>query len=145
MTTLTMKERFQDHNFRLSHFQTDVWVICPNCLKKAIAQVDYERKHAKLTCLHCGCNKETSTGDLQMAAHGYFGAELWLRATFKNEVFWAFNFEHLLYLESYISANLREHKDRSHYTLLEKLPKFYHLAKNREALSKLIEKLKNKN
>ncbi|MEH3114660.1 hypothetical protein [Pedobacter terrae] len=79
-----------------------------------------------------------------MSANGYFGAELWLRAPFKNEVFWAFNFEHLLYLESYISANLREHKDRSHYTLLEKLPKFYHLAKNREALLKLIEKLKNK-
>jgi len=140
-----MKERFQDQNFRLSHFQTNVWIICPTCLKKATAKVDYVEKHAKLSCLHCGYNKETSICNLYMAANGYFGAELWLKASFKDEVFWAFNFEHLLYLESYISANLREHKDRSHYTLLEKLPKFYHLAKNREALLKLIEKLKNKN
>ena len=95
--------------------------------------------------MHCGCNKETSTGDLHVAAAGYFGAELWLQSPFKDEVFWAFNFEHLLYLESYISANLREPKDRLHYTLLEKLAKFYHLAKNRGALLKLIEKLKSKN
>lgn len=140
-----MKERFHDQNLRLSHFQKDVCIVCPLCTRKAIAKVDYTTKNARLFCLHCGYNKETATGDLQMAAHGYFGAELWFYAPFKDDVFWAFNFEHLIYLESYISASLREHKDRLHFTLLEKLPKFYHLAKNREALLKLIEKLKNKN
>ena len=39
---------------------------------------------------------------------------------------------------------LREHKDRTHFTLLEKLPRFYHEAKNREVLLKLIAKLKAK-
>ena len=55
-----------------------------------------------------------------------------------------FNREHLDYLEAYISAMLREHKDRTHFTLLEKLPRFYHEAKNRDTLLKLIAKLKNK-
>ena len=63
---------------------------------------------------------------------------------FKNDVFWSYNHEHLAYLEQYISATLREHRDRSHFTLLEKLPKFYHEAKNRDALLKIIKKLKNK-
>jgi hypothetical protein len=67
-----------------------------------------------------------------------------LLAAFKNDVIFAFNGDHLNYLENYISANLREHKDRNHFTLLEKLPKFYHEAKNREALLKIIQKLKNK-
>lgn len=79
-----------------------------------------------------------------MAAHEYFDAKLWYEAPFRNEIFQAYNEEHHRYLEDYISAKLREHKDRSHFTLLEKLPGFYHDAKNRTALLKLISKLKNK-
>uniref|UniRef100_UPI004047227E hypothetical protein n=1 Tax=Polaribacter sp. TaxID=1920175 RepID=UPI004047227E len=80
----------------------------------------------------------------QTSANSYFDAALWYAASFKNDYFFAYNEAHLLYLEQYIGAKLREHKDRSHFTLLEKLPKFYHEAKNREALLKLIEKLKKK-
>ena len=79
-----------------------------------------------------------------MAAHQYFQAEIWLKAPFKNDVFWGYNDKHLEYLERYISATLREHKDRSHFTLLEKLPKFYHDAKKRDGLLKIIAKLKSK-
>jgi len=79
-----------------------------------------------------------------MAAHGYFNAALWLKVPFRNEILWAYNAGHLEYLEQYIEAGLREHTDRVGFTLLEKLPKFYHDAKNREALLKLIAKLKLK-
>lgn len=141
--------RFQDENLTLSDFFKEVWIVCPSCSEKAIATVDFELKSARLFCVNCGFNKETSTvvndkASLQMSAHHYFGAELWLTLPFKNEVFWAYNNQHLLYLENYISAKLREHKDRKHFTLLEKLPKFYHNSKNREGLLKLIDKLKNK-
>ncbi|MGO4770339.1 hypothetical protein ACEN2I_01645 [Flavobacterium sp. W22_SRS_FK3] len=83
-------------------------------------------------------------GNWQMAAHAYFDAELWLQLPFKNDIFWAYNESHLVYLEQYIAATLREHKDRTHFTLVEKLPKFYHEAKNREPLLKIIDKLKKK-
>jgi len=73
-----------------------------------------------------------------------FRSELWLQAPFKKDVFWAYNDKHLEYLERYISATIREHKDRAGFTLLEKLPKFYHEAKNREGLLKIIAKLKSK-
>jgi len=145
-------QRFNDQNKTLSDFYTEVWVVCPACAKKAIAKVNYEEKQARLYCESCGYNKQSSTetrvfgvrGNWEMAAHSYFGAELWLQYPFKNDVFFAYNGEHLDYLEAYIGATLREHKDRTHFTLLEKLPKFYHEAKNRKALLSLIEKLKRK-
>lgn len=145
---MSQPNRFQDENLNLSYFYQEVSVICPSCAKKAIAKVNQETKTARLFCLHCDYNKETTTaiknGSINTAANHYFKAELWLKASFKKEVFWAFNAEHLEYLERYISATLREHKARTGFTLLEKLPKFYHEAKNREDLLKIITKLRNK-
>ncbi len=146
---MSQSNRFQDENLTLNDFYQETCVICPSCEKKAIAKVNFENKTARLFCVHCGYNKETSTalitnGSVEMAAHQYFKAELWLKASFKNEIFWAFNNKHLEYLERYISAILREHKARTGFTLLEKLPKFYHEAKNREDLLRIITKLKKK-
>lgn len=144
-----MQNRFADQNKTISDFYKEVWVVCLSCSKKAIAKANIENKSARLYCPNCGYNKEVSIESL-MAGHGtilvwpahrYFGTELWLEHPFKNDVFFAYNGEHLNYLEQYISATLREHKDRTHFTLLEKLPKFYHEAKNRKALLTIIKKL----
>jgi hypothetical protein len=146
---MNQSNRFQDENLIRSDFYKEVWVVCPSCAKKAMATVNFEAKKARLFCVHCGCNKETTTalipkGTIDMSANWYFEVEYWLKAPFKNDVFWAYNDKHMEYLERYIGATLREHKDRSHFTLLEKLPKFYHEAKNREPLLKIIAKLKSK-
>lgn len=146
---MTQPKRFQEENLTRSDFYKEVWIICPSCAKKAITIVDFETCEAKLYCTHCCYIKKTTTkfrkdGSIVVAAHRYFQAELWLQWSFKNDVFWAYNDKHLEYLERYISATLREHKDRTGFTILEKLPKFYHEAKNREALLKIISKLKNK-
>ena len=145
--------RFQDQNRRLTHFEKEVWVVCPQCAKQAVTQLQEANKEARLNCKHCGYSKQKTMlveykegkyAKLKQPAHAYFKVELWYKASFKKDVFWAYNPVHLAYLEDYISAKLREHKDRSHFTLLEKLPKFYHEAKNREGLLKVIEKLKVK-
>ncbi len=146
---MNKSNRFQDENLVLSHFYNEVLVACSACSKKAIAKAYFETKKARLFCTNCGYNKEVSTlvnknTSIEIPANQYFEAELWLQSSFKNETFYAFNNHHLDYLESYISATLREHKDRTHFTLLEKLPKFYHEAKNREGLLKIIAKLKSK-
>lgn len=145
-------ERFNDQNKRLTDFRTEVLVVCPACRKQAVASVDYANEKSRLLCPSCGYNKERTTearlfgikSPVEMAANLYFGAELWLIHPFKGDVVWAYNYAHLDYLESYISATLREHKDRSHFTLLEKLPRFYHDAKNRTALLKLINKIRKR-
>ncbi|RMZ58679.1 hypothetical protein D1632_13880 [Chryseobacterium nematophagum] len=144
--------RFRDENKTALDFQSDVIVVCPKCSEKAFAKVNDPEKKVRLFCDNCGYNKEISTivffygvtGNWQFAAHVYFKAELWLKIPFKDDEIFAYNYEHLDYLERYVTANLREHKDRTHFTLLEKLPKFYHEAKNRKTLLKLIRKLKNK-
>ena len=146
---MNQSSRFQDENLILADFFNEVIVVCPSCAKKAIAKTDSGTKTARLFCVHCGYNKELTTAikhtaNAQMPANLFFDASLWLTAAFKNELFVAYNEKHLEYLERYISAGLREHKDRTHFTLLEKLPKFYHEAKNRDTLLKIIAKLKNK-
>ncbi len=141
--------RFQDENLLPGNFYNDVWVVCPACTAKAIASTNTELKTVRLFCVHCGYIKEVGirigkNEFVTMAAHHFFEVKLWLMASFKNELFWAYNDKHLEYLERYISATLREHKNRTHFTLLEKLPKFYHEAKNRSQLLKIIQKLKSK-
>lgn len=141
-------QRFQDENLTIIDFYKEVLVVCPNCQNKAIAKVNFEEKISQLICLQCGLNIKMTTqissrSTLHTSANQYFDAQLWLQAPFKNNIFWSYNESHLHYLELYISATLREHKDRTHFTLIEKLPKFYHDAKNRIALLKIITKLKS--
>ena len=141
--------RFQDENLLLSNFYNEVIVECGVCTKKAVAILNQQNNTARMFCNNCGYNKEHSmllneTTKLHMPAHTFFKAQLWLTMAFKNDFFYAYNYNHLNYLERYISATLREHKDRSHFTLLEKLPKFYHEGKNRSELLKIIAKLKSK-
>lgn len=142
------KTRFQDENKKLAAFYREVWVVCPGCEKKAIASADHASKTARLICTHCGHNQLCNTGDASsnwiMAAHNFFDAELFLKADFNDSYFFAYNREHLIYLENYIAAGLREHRNRTGFTFLEKLPKFYHEAGNRKPLLALIAKLKKK-
>jgi transcription elongation factor Elf1 len=71
---------------------------------------------------------------------------LWYNEDFKGNHFWALNDDHLEYIEEYIKADLRERnrKNRPAASLAEKLPQFIKSAKNREALLKLISKMKIK-
>lgn len=58
---MSQSNRFQDENHILANFYKEVWVVCPYCKKKAVAKVNFENKSARLFCVHCGFNKETST------------------------------------------------------------------------------------
>lgn len=145
-----MEKRFQDEEKRLTDFYQEVWVKCPSCAQRAVATVDFTIYKAGLYCSHCGYHKTVITGNenrsYKAAAHWYFDEidELWLQHRFRNRTFLAYNMAHLLYLERYIAATLREHKNRTGFTVLEKLPKFYHDARNREPLLKIVAKLKKK-
>jgi len=86
---MNQSNRFQDENLIRSDFYKEVWVVCPSCEKKAMATVNFEAKKARLFCVHCGYNKETSTalipkGTIDMSANWYFEVEYWLKASFKT-------------------------------------------------------------
>jgi hypothetical protein len=142
-----MTKRFQDANLKLSDFNNKVLVVCPRCRKKATVNKQGE-DGSVLSCFECHytSNKCISIADRKdsITTDYWFGQELWLQAAFKNEVFWANNYEHLDYMKQYISSGLRERNNRAFFTLVEKLPGFIKSAKNRERLLKLIEKLEKK-
>jgi hypothetical protein len=145
--TMPAPQRFTDQHKTLADFHGEVWVVCPSCSRKAVASADVEAGKARLTCAGCGYHKERDTrigpsADLIIAAHAYFDVRLWLEAPFREHTFMAYNGRHLDYLEGYIRGTLREHRDREGFTLLEKLPRFYHLAKNREPLLKIVAMLR---
>ncbi len=74
----------------------------------------------------------------------FLGFPLWYRDSLGEHLLWAYNDDHLHYLEGYIGASLRERKTAPHLSMVEKLPRFMQLAKNREALLRLIARLKRK-
>lgn len=69
---------------------------------------------------------------------------LWYEESFRGHRFWALNPDHLSYIENYVKAELRERHGHSGQSMLEKLPEFIKSGKNRQALLKLIDKMKKK-
>ncbi|MCH7406800.1 hypothetical protein [Belliella aquatica] len=141
--------RFQDRQLKLIDFQDRVLIVCPRCTQMAQATADYESKIAKLICGHCGFNQQKSTmldqkANLITSAEYYFEADLWLSSSYKEHQFSAYNEAHLLYLEEFIRADIRENRDRKFFTMVEKLPKWMISSKNRLSILKLIQALKKK-
>ncbi|MBF4515379.1 hypothetical protein IRZ71_03460 [Flavobacterium sp. ANB] len=119
------------------------------------SQLLNEKPHKiKLKCLICNEIKEFTpyieevrfvlNSDTAVVREGCFNAELWYQKEFDESIFWAFNLEHINYLERYIKAELRErsNKGSSSGSLISRLPKFVKEAKNRQKLLKIIERWK---
>jgi hypothetical protein len=63
---------------------------------------------------------------------------------------WAYNFEHLDFIEAFVSAKLREsQRDEndlwSNHSLFSRLPRWIQSAKNRETILKVISKIRQSN
>jgi ribosomal protein S27AE len=108
------------------------------------------------TCPACG---DTCAYEATMSKHPMhnglvtdrvFGLPLWLQKSFRDELFWAYNYEHLDMLRQYISAKLRERGIGPRSTqsknsgMISRLPTFIKKAANREALLKLVDQLATK-
>lgn len=75
------------------------------------------------------------------ATDPHFGYDLWLQINVKDNVLWGYNKEHLEYIKSYVEATLREDNSRHKYSLIANLPQWMLAAKNREAITRKIDKL----
>lgn len=84
----------------------------------------------------------------------YFRLPLWLQTPCCGKILWAYNREHLDFLESYIKAGLRERFPLKVYetglvmwrnkSLASRLPTWMKRAKNRDEVLRGIEKLRKK-
>ncbi len=156
------------HTYRTSlyEFVQEVWVICPQCEKKAIVHsgtfhtMRNESHTVRISCIHCGYSKsldhvihredkKQKKGNILIfgaPVDPFFHLPLWLQDTFSGECFWAYNMEHLDFLAQHIGAKLRERNGYKHQvkSIAARLPKWISEAHHRDSLLKLIEKLKLK-
>ena len=71
-----------------------------------------------------------------------FGLHLWYQDSAKGNIIWAYNLRHLTEIKTYVQATLRERTtDRFKMTMVEKLPDFIKLAKNRDEVLKAVERM----
>lgn len=86
-----------------------------------------------------GCRAVTSLPlrwwpETRSGAATYAGLELWLQTPCRGRVLWAYDAEHLDFLERYVQASLREREPNRNGSLASRLPAWMKNAKNREAV-----------
>ena len=131
-----------------------ILIVCPKCDEKA-SVIPFTEREVKATCFKCGFSETKSTNERTYhwykdnPTDGVFEYELWLTSQCIGYPLWAFHLKHLIYLEDYISADLRERSRNDKWgwnnsSLTSRLPKWMKSANNRDALLKAIAQLKKK-
>lgn len=144
-------------------FTKEVYVVCPNCQKKAIVKSEkFYDEDVRLICPSCGLNKTPKiqfsgyTSDTKSLIKSiliigggidpYFHLPLWLSINVGENLFWAYNYQHLNFIKDFVVAKLRERNigNMSNKSLGSRLPKWITSHKNRDIIVKTIEKLEKK-
>ncbi len=138
---------FNDAGQGLYTFSRTFLVHCPRCDMCATIS----RVHAddivpvRLVCPQCGYNKLYSRpqwieGDVP--ADPFFQLPLWLQAPCCSHTLWAYNHEHLRFLEDFVAAAIRT--TPPYKTLINALPAWIKSAKHREDIVRCIQRLNEK-
>ena len=77
------------------------------------------------------------------SVNSYFHLPLWQTINCCNNIFWAYNYEHLEFLKNHIESKLRERNldEISNKSIGSRLPKWMTSKKNRETVLKIIQQL----
>jgi ssDNA-binding Zn-finger/Zn-ribbon topoisomerase 1 len=154
--TLKCPSCFYSLSGRHQSFSVTLNCHCSHCaaeLKVDMKNVNEKKDSIAVRCSNCGKTERYEPRNESQEwyfkgtgkpSEGYFGLPFWLVENFRGNNFLAFNYKHLEYLKQYISADLRERNNRTHWTMVEKLPVWMKSAKNRDKLIKLITELERK-
>ncbi len=152
--------RFEDSGQPIYSMMDEILVVCPRC--KSCARItpitpgnrDWFAPR-RLVCLQCGYTKEWAEKSIwrgwlnSPVVDDFFGEPLWLQEPCEGSVLWAYNVRHLNLIEGYVGAKLREHRWRpqigwANGSLLNRLPRWVTSAKNRPAILKALQRLREK-
>lgn len=139
----------------LVRYNATVKRFCDNCgqsIDMTITNNKEKVEELTISCTHCGIERTYKprndayrlTYKNAGVCDPIFNLPLWFRTDIKEETFWAYNREHLNEIRNYVSAKLRERQTTTHTTMVEKLPNFIKVAKNRNRILKAIDKLAKK-
>ena len=148
--------RFQDAGQTIYDFGDEFLVHCPRCGRRAkVAPVAAAAESGaaalfsphRCVCLACGFIQEWRGKRLSIgrdAVDWYFGLRLWLQTPCCGHILWAYNAEHLAFLEAYIQATLREQRSvpNRNRALTSRLPLWMKRRQNRADVLKGIARLK---
>ncbi len=147
--------RFQNDYTCLEHFNASVLVNCPRCQECAqlVPNVSKLRMpegpdRRQVACRHCGYSSEFKSATLDRAcvtADWHHRLPLWLQIPCCGEVLWAFNEEHLSFLQRFIGAGLRERTGdgrHSNHSMTSRLPQWMQAAKHRDEVLRGLERLR---
>jgi hypothetical protein len=165
-----MTARFKDEGQTLHRFSYEFLVHCPKCNKRAHVVLLRESgvelpeprdgyvldaifHPRRLVCAHCGFTQDWRGREIQSGGpcDWYFLQPVWLQTPCCGETLWAYNKEHLDFLEQYVAATLREraHPDgpllsqkARNLSLASRLPAWIKSAKNRDDVLRCIGKLR---
>lgn len=152
---MTLGKRYHTGFISVYDFINHIYIQCPKCSNRAEVISDAKDKvHTRMTCVHCGMNQQWTMDDnLKSILVGspvdcYFRYPVWLQYPLGENMLFAYNYEHLAFLENFITARLRERSKDQHgwrnSSIQSKLPAWILSAKNRIKVLKAIEKLKKK-
>ncbi len=144
--------RTVSENTYIWKFDSNISVVCPSCQNEAVVNKSSNDRFSerKCICSFCGFTKSWNgrsltyfwnDGEMFDPAFNY---PLYFQTSFKEYRLWAYNREHISFLEDWIGANLREKcalDHQYHGSLESTLPKCMTAKKNRAALLKALIKL----
>lgn len=164
-----MSDRFRHGDVRIEDFGAEFLVVCPKCSQRAhvLNRGAKAQPQISLTCVDCGhsqswkCHRpgviysaslehyEAGTVCIGAAVDWYFHLPLWLQIPCCGETLWAYNAEHLQFLESYVGATLRgrardQETGWSNQSLASRLPSWMKQAQHRALILRCLAKLKEK-
>jgi hypothetical protein len=99
-----------------------------------------------VTCRGCGARNRRAASwrpkDAPEERDDYFGLPLWLQTECCGRVLWARNEGHLLFLERYVGAQLRERAPNRNGSLASRLPSWMKQGKNRDEVLACLARLR---
>ena len=153
-----LPKRFRDNQERLARFADEFLVVCPRCRQCArvtpLPTPADETWHElytphRLLCPSCTYTKDQTTRSVTFAhdRDWYFDCPLWLTVRCAGGQIYAFNYRHLIWLEEFIGATLRERRPNPEWgwssrSAINIPPRWIKSAKNRRDILHGIGKLK---
>lgn len=121
---------------------------CSHCGSKVCHSTEPTKKSYKSSNVTCETCQQTREYELvwyryraEKPTDPFFGFDLWLQTTIKENTLWLYNLEHLNYLRDYVNAKLREDNGRHKYSMITNLPQWIKSSKNRDLIIKKLNKL----
>lgn len=152
-----MSTRHQDIGTSIHDFTNHFMVRCPKCDSCAdVIRCDTDLHihpwRARFSCPQCGSTRHGTLAAVleRQPLDWFFRYHLWLQTPCCGHMLWAFNYSHLTFLASYVSADHRigltaaeaSEVGIRNSTLASSLPAWMIAAKNRGNVIKAINKLR---